>query len=80
MKKEFSWDDVEDSDVVKTESWRHGYTETRVFRVPIDEYVDEFWKFSVDVHHEDGWQRDGDTVLCTRVLRVPVQTWKYVER
>lgn len=79
MRREFTAEQLEDleEDALCTETrpWRHGHIKT--FVVSAD---GRHWRFEIKVHHEEGWQLDGDRVTATEVHQVErlVKVWEAV--
>lgn len=82
--KSFSWDELmgADTELLATESWRHGTLEKRLYTVhnpPGAKGLDEHWMFYVHVHHSEGWQKDDcDAKECVKVKPVTVSVTKWV--
>lgn len=64
--------DLEDQDqeTVSCEPWRHGHRETIKVEVDGKPYV-----FTVNVHHEEGWEVYGPIALYPAV-KVMKETWE----
>ena len=65
---------LDDSEVIATDSWRHGRHETRVF-----EFEGKHYKFSFDIHANDGWQMFDKEYECVEVYKVPKQVFVWEE-
>ena len=74
---------LDDALEVDSAPWRHGRKVTFVFsekegETPgSDGAVGPFWRCTIDVHHEEGWQIYGP-VTCTRVEPKPVTSVAWV--
>lgn len=71
--REEFFDLLDDAKEVGHENWRHGHKTTYVLTVG-----DEFYRVTMDVHHEDGIQFYGDTITAERVRPVEktVTAWE----
>lgn len=64
---------LDDAEEVDRSNWRHGHRATLVFQdgtIGDDDeitYNGEFYRITVDVHHEDGWQLPNGDIVCKRV-------------
>ena len=79
MKKQFSRgviiDLLDDLEPITKDNWRHGHTDIYVFEDPSE--AGTFWRCSVQVHSDEGWQLP-DEVTCLRVVPELQQIVVYV--
>ncbi len=75
--RKFSKEEILGQDLTTISSgyWRHGTTQTFVF-----EAYNAFWRFTANVHYDDGIQFDEDEVEVVRVHQVErlVKVWEEV--
>lgn len=61
-------------DTIKTEPWRHVTRQTFVF-----EHDGAHWRFTADVHHDDGMQLyDGVTATRVHQVEIVIKAWEPV--
>lgn len=76
-KRQFTEAEIEEQDTeeISSEPWRHGRRSVFVF-----ELDGAHWRFTANVHHDEGIQIDGGTVTATQVHQVErvVKMWEPV--